>query len=134
MAINAIVTQLMGNGEFLKAFAGNVGRVHNSEFVAHLYQHPGNTGSAVGLALHENAFAGCYVRGIDTQPFDFHFAQNQTGGPFRQRFPRKVGVCRSLVLLILSVTLQQHLHKLLGELQVFSTELVLISMQSASRT
>jgi len=62
-----------------------------AELIAGLHQHPRNTIDAIWLWLHYNAFARCYVHRINTQSLDLHFAQNKTGGPFRQRFPRESG-------------------------------------------
>jgi hypothetical protein len=85
------MTQFMGNAEFFEAPAGNISSVHSAELIAGLHQHPRNTIDAIWLWLHYNAFARCYVHRINTQSLDLHFAQNKTGGPFRQRFPRESG-------------------------------------------
>jgi hypothetical protein len=49
VAVNAIMAKFMGDREFLEAFDGDIGRIHDPELIAGFYQHSGNAADGVGL-------------------------------------------------------------------------------------
>src|ERR1700683_835178 len=108
MAVNAIMSDLVGNGEFLKTLARNVCSVHDSELITRFYQHSGNAGDGIGaLPGQKFPFASPNLRDRRAA-LRFSFLAGQDWRIPPPAIFLRVGALRSLIIPFLLTALEQH--------------------------